>query len=81
MNLTEKDFETLKKKGISEEKFEEQLKMLKEGFPFLKIEAAVTPGHGLTVPSPELIKQSEEVWRKYVAGGAEVMQMVAGSGA
>ena len=81
MNLTPTDFETLRKKGISEEKFNEQLTMLKEGFPFLKIEAAVTPGHGLTVPSTELIQQSEEMWRKYLAGGAKVMKMVPASGA
>ncbi|MDE5870531.1 MAG: DUF4301 family protein [Muribaculaceae bacterium] len=81
MNLTEKDLVTLSKKGISEEKFDEQLKMLKDGFPFLKIEAAVTPGHGLTVPTPELIKQSEDMWKKYLAGGAKVMKMVPASGA
>ncbi len=81
MNLTEKDLETLKKKGITEEKFEEQLVMLKEGFPFLKLEAAGTLGHGLTVPTPELIKQSEEMWQKYLAGGAKVMKMVPASGA
>lgn len=81
MNLTVKDFQTLKKKGISEAKLEEQLLQLKNGFPYLKIDSAVTPGHGLTVASPELIRQSEEMWRKYLAGGAKVMKMVPASGA
>lgn len=81
MNLSVKDFQTLQKKGISEAKFEEQLSMLKNGFPWLKIEAAVTPGRGLTVASPELIRQSEEMWAKYLASGGKVMKMVPASGA
>ncbi len=81
MQLTAKDLETLAKRGISEAKLEEQILMLKEGFPYLKIEGAVTPGHGLTVASPELIRQSEEMWLKYLAGGAKVMKMVPASGA
>ncbi|MDO4336065.1 MAG: DUF4301 family protein [Bacteroidales bacterium] len=81
MKLTVNDFQTLQKKGISEAKFEEQLSMLRDGFPYLKIDSAVTPGHGLTVASPELIRQSEEIWMKYLAGGAKVMKMVPASGA
>lgn len=81
MKMTEKDLEQLKRKGISEVKLEEQLTMLKEGFPYLKIDSAVTSGHGLTVASPELVKQSEEMWKKYLAGGAKVMKMVPASGA
>lgn len=81
MELSAKDLETLKKKGISEAKLNEQLSMLKNGFPFLKIDSAVTPGHGLTVASPDLIHQSEEMWRKYLASGAKVMKMVPASGA
>lgn len=79
--MTEKDLEQLKRKGISEQKLEEQLTMLKNGFPYLKIDSAVTPGHGLTVATPELVKQSEEMWKKYLAGGAKVMKMVPASGA
>ena len=81
MDLTVKDIQTLQKRGISEAKLEEQLTQLKNGFPYLKIESAVTPGHGLTVASPELIRQSEGIWEKYLAGGAKVMKMVPASGA
>lgn len=81
MKITEKDLGQLKRKGISEQKLEEQLTMLKNGFPYLKIDSAVTPGHGLTVATPELVKQSEEMWKKYLAGGAKVMKMVPASGA
>lgn len=81
MELTEKDSELLMRKGISKQQLEDQLSMLKNGFPYLKIDSAVTPGHGLTVASPELVKQSEEMWKKYLAGGAKVMKMVPASGA
>ncbi len=81
MKLSVKDFQTLQKKGISEAKFVEQLSMLKNGFPYLKIEAAVTPGHGLTVATPDLIRQSEDMWLNYLAGGGKVMKMVPASGA
>ncbi len=81
MELSAKDLETLRKKGISEAKLQEQLSMLKNGFPYLKIDSAVTPGHGLTVASSDLIRQSEEMWEKYLASGAKVMKMVPASGA
>ncbi|MDE5875052.1 MAG: DUF4301 family protein, partial [Muribaculaceae bacterium] len=48
MELKEKDLEVLKAKGISEEKLAEELKMLAEGFPYLKIEAPATPGNGIS---------------------------------
>ncbi|MDE6400834.1 MAG: DUF4301 family protein, partial [Muribaculaceae bacterium] len=49
MELNEKDLEVLKEKGISEEKLREELQMLAQGFPYLKIERAATPGNGISV--------------------------------
>ena len=40
MELQAIDLTTLQRKGISKEQLEEELKMLKEGFPFLKIYSA-----------------------------------------
>lgn len=81
MNISANDREFLRQRGISEEKLELQLKQLAEGFPYLKIEAPATPGHGITVPSPELIHQSNEIWDKYLASGAKIMKMTPASGA
>ncbi|MDE7109802.1 MAG: DUF4301 family protein, partial [Muribaculaceae bacterium] len=51
MELNEKDLEVLEAKGISQEKLAEELEMLASGFPYLKIEAPATPGHGIAVLS------------------------------
>ncbi len=81
MDLTTQDRELLSRKGISEEKLAEELTMLADGFPYLRIEAPATPGHGITVVTPELEQQSVEMWEKYLASGARVLKMVPASGA
>lgn len=81
MELTDKDKALLEEKGISMEKLAEQLEMLAKGFPYLRIEAPATPGHGISVVTPELEKSSVEMWDKYLASGAKVIKMVPASGA
>lgn len=81
MELNEKDLEVLKNKGISEEKLAEELKMLSEGFPYLVIEGPATPGHGITVLSPEMEKKASDVWSEYLSKGGKVLKMVPASGA
>lgn len=81
MKLSEKDLEFLKQKGITPEKLESQLRMLAEGFPFLKLEGAATPGHGITVLTPEIEKQSQEIWEQFLNAGGKVVKMVPASGA
>ena len=53
MELQAIDLTTLQRKGISKEQLEEELKMLKEGFPFLKIYSAATIGKGIMALSDE----------------------------
>lgn len=81
MDLNTLDIEILKNKGISEEKLAEELKMLSEGFPYLKIESAATPGHGIAVLNPETEKRAEKIWNEYLAAGGDVTKMVPASGA
>ena len=81
MNLNNIDIEILKERGISEEKLEKQLQQLAEGFPYLKIEAPATVGHGITLPSEEMLSQSVDIWEKYRASGAKIMKMTPASGA
>lgn len=81
MNLNEKDLEVLKVKGISEEKLAEELQMLADGFPFLKIEAPATPGNGLFVLNNEMEDQAMSLWEEYLAKGGKVLKMVPASGA
>lgn len=81
MELNEKDLEVLKAKGISKEKLAEELKMLANGFPFLKIEGAATPGNGIFVLSPEMEAQAAALWDEYLSNGGKVLKMVPASGA
>ena len=81
MELTIKDKEVLQHKGKTEEKLLEELKMLKEGFPYLKIEAAATPGHGITVLDEKMENDATNIWNQYLASGAKITKMVPASGA
>ena len=81
MELTQKDLEVLELKGKTEAQLQEELKMLKEGFPYLKIEGAATPGHGIFVLDEKMEKQSMDIWDEFLATGAKVTKMVPASGA
>lgn len=81
MNLQDIDLQLLEEKGISAEKLALQLKNLSEGFPYLRIEAPATVGHGITLPSEELERQSIEIWEKYLESGATILKMTPASGA
>ncbi len=71
----------LQAKGISEEKLAEELQMLANGFPFLKIEAPATPGNGIFVLNEQLEEQSANLWNEYLDKGGKVLKMVPASGA
>lgn len=47
--LTQKDLEQIKQKGISESLIDKQIKNFKKGFPFARLTAAATKGHGIQV--------------------------------
>lgn len=81
MKLEEIDIKTLEEKGISEEKLNEELRMLHDGFPYLKIEAPATPGHGISALTPELEATAVKCWDEFLSAGGMVMKMVPASGA
>lgn len=81
MKLDQKDLEYLKEKGITVEKFEEQLTMHRNGFPYLKIEAPATPGHGISPLTPQMEIGAITCWEEFLAKGGKVMKMVPASGA
>lgn len=81
MTLTSADHEFLKEKGITEELLQEQLTMLRNGFPFIRIEAAATPGHGITVVNSQLEEQSVNIWEQFLTSDAKIIKMVPASGA
>lgn len=81
MNLTEVDIRTLERKGISPERLEEELNMLANGFPYLKIEAPATVGKGITLPTKEMEERSLNIWEEFIKAGGTVEKLVPASGA
>lgn len=81
MELQAIDLTTLQRKGISKEQLEEELKMLKEGFPFLKIYSAATIGKGIMALSDEDKAKYIKIWNEYQQKGGKVVKMVPASGA
>ena len=81
MNLNDSDFRLLEEKGISVARLERQLKDLAEGFPYLRIEAPATVGHGITLPGDELEQKSVDIWEKYLTSDAKIVKMTPASGA
>ncbi|MDE7402255.1 MAG: DUF4301 family protein [Muribaculaceae bacterium] len=81
MNLQQSDLDLLQEKGITPERLEEQLTMLSEGFPWLKLEGAATPGHGISVMSPQMETGAINCWDEFLSKGGIVMKLVPASGA
>ncbi|MDE5551613.1 MAG: DUF4301 family protein, partial [Muribaculaceae bacterium] len=81
MNITDIDIDLLKEKGITIETLNEQLEMLRNGFPYLRIEACASPGNGLTVVSSDMEQRAVNIWDEYLKSGATVQKMVPASGA
>lgn len=81
MILNDNDRATLQKRGISEEKFNSEIRDLKTGFPYLRIQAPATPGNGITVLSPEQRAHYSNLWDEYTRSGATIVKMVPASGA
>ena len=81
MNLTSSDLQLLATKGITEETLLSQLKMLKDGFPFLKLVAPATVGNGIVEVTPDMEQTSLEIWNDFLNAGGKVVKMVPASGA
>lgn len=81
MNLQPIDIETLKSRGISEERLQEELTQLHDGFPYLDVVAPATAGNGILETSEEQRLHFINVWNAFLADGGKVIKMVPASGA
>ncbi len=79
--LTQQDLKQIAAKGISEEKLNKQLDDFKTGFPFLKLEAAASIGHGIMAPADDERKKYIDAWKAYKAEGKDIVKFVPASGA
>jgi hypothetical protein len=72
---------TLKKRGITIEKIEEQLACFSTGFPFLEIRSAAEPGKGILVIKEGEIPVLLNQWEEYRYTNASIVKFVPASGA
>jgi len=80
--LTLQDQELLSKKGIKEDKIEEQLECFKNGFPFLELEAAASVEKGIMVPDDKNKNNYLKAWDDYKqTKGKKIVKFVPASGA
>ena len=79
--LTNQDLQQIAKKGITPEQIETQLKEFETGFPFLRLEAAASIGHGIVAPDEAERKQYIDAWNAYKAEGKKIVKFVPASGA
>lgn len=79
--LSQQDLSQIALKGITEEQINTQLKEFETGFPFLKLEAAASIGHGIISPDKAEQDAYVEAWKQYKAAGRKIVKFVPASGA
>ena len=79
--LSEKDLESLKKRGISPEQFEAQMKRFATGFPFLRLRGSARPGEGIHVLDAAEQESAMERWQRFLDDGGRAAKFVPASGA
>lgn len=79
--MTDVDVKILQEKGISEEKFEEQLSRFRNGFPFMKVECPAVAPETVSVLDDSEKTECIDVWRDYLKLDKTIMKFVPASGA
>ena len=79
--LNDKDKQLIASKGITEPVIEAQLKRFETGFPWLRIEAAATVGHGITRLDAKQQAQCVKLWKEFQGSGASIEKFQPASGA
>jgi len=81
MTLIDQDYKELERKGITPEMLSSQLTRFATGFPYLRVEAPATPGHGILTLTEVERERLIGLWESYVRDGGSVVKMVPASGA
>ena len=79
--LSQEDLRQIAGKGITEAQVEAQLEEFKNGFPFLRIDAAAGIGNGIVAPADDERSKYIDAWNAYKAEGRRVVKFVPASGA
>lgn len=81
VTLSEKDLKQIKGKGITVSQIEAQLDDFVSGFPFLRIEAAASVGHGIITVDKADVSKYVSVWHEYKRCNKKILKFVPASGA
>ena len=79
--LSQEGLKQISLRGITEEQVEHQLDEIKQGFPFLKIEAAASIGKGIMSPTENEMNKYLSMWDTYLTGCHKIVKFVPASGA
>ena len=79
--FTEADKKQIEGRGMTVAQVERQLVQHREGFPFLKIEAAAAVGQGIVAPDENVQKAAQDEWENYKREGHKIVKFVPASGA
>ena len=79
--LSQEDLKQISGKGITEEQVKNQLEEFKQGFPFLKLEAAAAIDRGIVAPKEDERAEYVKRWNEYKAEGKKIVKFVPASGA
>ncbi len=79
--MTPQDLQQLSERGITEEQVNKQLDNIKNGFPYLKLQAAASTEYGIMLPDELQKKHYVELWNQYKQGNHKIVKFVPASGA
>ncbi len=79
--FSNQDLTQIALRGITPEAIEHQLTQIKEGFPFLKIEAAAAVGNGIFSPDSAQVEKYVNDWSAYLSDQHTIVKFVPASGA
>ena len=77
----EKDLEQFKKKGTTADKVKAQLELIKNGFPFLELDAAASIGNGIISVDESQCDKFIKTWDTYCSSDHVITKFVPASGA
>ncbi len=81
MDISQKDIEQFKSKGIDIKDVTDQLSLIAKGFPYLELESAASVGNGITRIEEADMEPYIRVWDNYLKSGHSITKFVPASGA
>lgn len=79
--FSNQDLNQIAQRGNTPEAIKHQLTEIKEGFPFLKIEAAAAVGNGILSLDSEQVEKFVNEWATYLSDQHTIVKFVPASGA